>query len=153
MFVPHQPIFLIAVDNYGLAVINLYTMGVSEMIYFSAVDTLFPSLFEITKVITLTEKALRVFIKDTGSFSMTWDHIELSQDNNLFRGVKFRDYAFDFQDRITTDLIATTPMGYAQIIYRRESRSFLAAYIRIFNEFNRFGSKILNEFSIGRVPL
>lgn len=151
-FIPNEPIFVISVDNYGLVAYNLYTMKITEVVLFRSIDYRFPEDFEVTRVIPLTSKSLRVFIKDIGSVSMTWSRIELSQDFQVFRRIQFRDYTFDFKDRITTNLIATTTMGYAQIIYQQESRSALTAYVRIFNEFNKFGTKILNEFSIGRVP-
>lgn len=142
---------IISVDNYGLLVVNLFTMKISQTVVMKSLDTRFGDVFEISRILPLSGYCLRVFIKNLGSFSIVWDRIDLTEDANVFRGLRTDNYAEDFTNRITTSLIAGTGTGYAQIIYRRESRGFMTAFVRIFNVFNRPGSKILNEFSIGRV--
>ena len=110
-----------------------------------------PSNLNITDVIMIGPRGIRVFLENQGSFSLYWDSIDKHGVNGYFSGLVVQDKFNPINNEIPTDLIRPTKNGYVQVILYPKSRNTFDVYIRVFNYFNHRLTKNFKEFRVDRV--
>lgn len=153
MFVRDSTYILLPVDGFGLVLFDLLTKSPVELIPFE--DALFdipPREIEIYKLAPIGPKGVRIFLKNNGGFSLYWDTIKSrTEDSKKLVGLVVRDRFESTNRDKTTDLIASTRNGYAQVIYYPKHSKFYEVYVRVFNYFNPTKTKNYREYKVDEV--
>jgi len=73
------------------------------------------------------------------------------QRESVFVGLKVATLFLGLRDEITTPLVVGSSFGVSQLIFYNTANGLNIAFIRIYNFFNHFGSKVFKEYKIGNV--
>ena len=153
MFIPDSNLFMIAVDNLGIVIIDLSRVEVVESIIFKKLFSDLSTKFEITNIIPIATSGIRVLLKNKGGFSLFWDKIlKLAQKGHILENLVQKNRFINLKNQISTDFVDYSELSIVQLVYHQSSGGFYDAFIRVYTHMNHDNSKMYKEYKIGRVP-
>lgn len=117
MFIPHDHYFIVAIDDFGLAVIDTRRIEIAQLVYFRSLFEDFYETFGIVSLIPISSNEIRVLLKNREGFTLFWDKIELSPiDGRILTNLRADDRFVNFPSQIATDLVEYSSDSIVQII-------------------------------------
>ena len=153
MFIPNQNYFLVAIDDFGLALIDIIRIEVADTILFKDLFGVFYKEFTIASLIPICEKEIRVLLETQESFWIYWDDILVTPINgHIINNPRARNRFVNVKSQIATEVVDYSDQSIVQVISYVQKGGFYDGFIRVYNHMNRDKSKSYREYRIGRVP-
>lgn len=152
MMINEQPLLALAVDNFGIVIVDIISNKVVDMLRFELLISELKSDFSIYNIISLGKNRMRVFIENRGYISMQWQKIsKIGEKGHIFVGLNLIFYSL-FENQITPNIINYSARGYAEVIYHKhDEMSHYHAIVQVFMDYNHNNSKMFREFALGTV--
>ena len=88
MFVRDSTYIMAAIKGFGIAIIDLFTFEVIELITFDQYFIIPPKDFDIYKLVPLGTKGARVLLNGEGSFSIHWNRTKhINEETPILEGL------------------------------------------------------------------
>lgn len=143
---------MVGISGFGFALIDLYSAKLLQMISFETIYVKNAQNYNITQIIQLGNRGIRVLLNDEGSFSLIWKSInDLDSQMPILVDLVLADRFQSIKNEISTRLVETNELGFVQIVYYQNSIDYYDAYLRVYNAFNHKLSKSFRELKIGQV--